>query len=101
MEGKSRQVRSVENELQYRASDKRAQEPPTERSRRTTEKGNKPLTGRHRDRSPPDLLLALNLFSFRVLPVFFKQLSHTKLQKKKGCDQSVKQSTLLNQRQAA
>lgn len=33
-----------------------------------------------------DLLLALNLFSFRVLPVFFKQLSHTKLQKNNGCD---------------
>lgn len=30
-----------------------------------------------------DLLLALNLFSFRVLPVFFRQLSQTNLKRKK------------------
>lgn len=29
-----------------------------------------------------DLLLALNLFSLRVLPVFFRQLSHTNLERK-------------------
>lgn len=39
-----------------------------------------------------NLRLALNLFSFRVLPVFFKQLSHTKLQKHNGCDQIIRNS---------